>query len=355
MIDRESLSSLPRAGEAIKPRPTMRDVAALAGVGLKTVSRVINDEPGVSEETAARVRRAVDQLDYLPNLTASNLRRSSGKTSTIGLLLENVANPFSSALHRAVEDVARIRGTEVFAGSVDEVAERERSLAATFAARRVDGLIIMPASHDHSYLLNNRRSGMAFVFVDRPPEFFDADAVLCDNRAGAAEGVRHLLLQGHRRIAYLGDLESIWTAQGRYSGYLDAHRSVNAPVNPALIARNLHTADAAETATIELLDQPRPPTAIFASQNLLTVGAVRALRSAGLQRTVAVVGFDDFMLADLLDPPITVVAQDPATMGTLAATYLFARLDGDASPPTRHVVPTTLIVRGSGEIRPADS
>ena len=187
-------------------RPTMRDVAALARVGLKTVSRVINGEPGVSPELRARVQRAIDQLDYLPNLTASSLRRSSGRSATIGLILENVANPFSSGLHRAIGDVAWARGVQVFSGSVDEDAIRERLLVSTFAGRRVDGLVVVPASHDHSYLLGHKQAGTAIVFVDRPAEFLDVDAIVSDNRGGSEEAVRHLLAVGHRRIAYLGDL-----------------------------------------------------------------------------------------------------------------------------------------------------
>src|SRR5687768_2849456 len=129
-----------------RARPTMRDVAALAGVGLKTVSRVVNGESGVSAELAARVHRAVTQLDYRPNMAASNLRRSDGKSAAIGVLLEDLANPYSAAVHRAIEDAARGRRVVVFASSLDEDAERERTLAESFLARRVDGLIVAPAS-----------------------------------------------------------------------------------------------------------------------------------------------------------------------------------------------------------------
>ena len=160
------------------PRPTIRDVAALARVGLKTVSRVINGEPGVSPELRARVTRAIDQLGYRPNLTASSLRRTDGKTATVGTVLGNVANPFSAALQRAVEDAAREHGVMVYAGSADDDGGRERALAASYVAHRVDGLIIMPVNADQSYLVNERRSGLAVVFVDRPPRFLDADAVV---------------------------------------------------------------------------------------------------------------------------------------------------------------------------------
>ncbi|MGH3142425.1 MAG: LacI family DNA-binding transcriptional regulator, partial [Gaiellales bacterium] len=135
----------------------MLDVAALAGVGLATVSRVVNGKPGVSDATYARVRAAIEQLDYRYDMHASILRRSDRKTGTIGLVLEDVANPVMSALHRAVEDCARARGMLVFAGSCDEDGNREREFISALRARRVEGLIIAPAGSDHSYLLPELR------------------------------------------------------------------------------------------------------------------------------------------------------------------------------------------------------
>ena len=147
----------------------MRQVAALAKVSIKTVSRVVNREPGVSPRLAKRVLAATERLSYRHNLTASSLRRSDGRSATIGVVLEDVANPFSSALHRSIEDVAVGRDVLVLAGSSDEDGERERKLVSAFASRRVDGLVIQPSSHDHSYLLRERRAGTPVVFVDRPP------------------------------------------------------------------------------------------------------------------------------------------------------------------------------------------
>jgi LacI family transcriptional regulator len=330
----------------------MREVAALAGVSLKTVSRVINAEPAVSPELASRVHAAVERLDYRHNRTASSLRRSDGRSAAIGVLLEDVANPFSSTLHREIENVALKRGVLVFAGSSDEDAARERSLIAEFTSRRVDGLIIVPASHDHSYLLSERRAGTALVFVDRPAGFLDADTVLSDNRGGTREGIAHLLAGGHRRIGYLGDLQTIATAAWRYEGYSTGLTANRVKVDPALVRLDLRGIERAEAAAAELLAMTEPPTAIFAGQNLLTIGAYRALRRLGLHHKVALVGFDDFLLADLLEPGITVVAQDPAALGRTAVELLFRRIDGDRSPSIHEVVPTRLIERGSGELRP---
>jgi len=202
-----------------RPRPTMRDVAALARVSVTTVSRVINGEPGVSAHLALRVGAAIEQLNYRHNLTASSLRRADGRSATIGVVLEYIANPFDSMLHRAIEEFAIKRGVLVLGGSVEEDEVRERELIAALASRRVDGLVIMPAGHDHSYLLNERIAGMPMVFLDRPPAFLDADTVMTDNLEGVRRGVRHLVSHGHKRIGYIGDLLTITTAQLRVEGY----------------------------------------------------------------------------------------------------------------------------------------
>ncbi len=333
----------------------MRDVAALAGVSLKTVSRVLNDEPGVSPAMSDRVRAAAHEISFRLDLGARSLRRSDRRTATIGLVLENVDNPFSSALHRAVEDVARARGVAVFAGSLDEDPVRERELVAAFSSRRVDGLLVMPTGDDHAYLARERQAGTPFVFVDRSPGQLDADVVLSDNRDGARTGVEHLVAHGHRRIGFLGDLLRISTATERYDGYLDAMRAAGLPVARRKAVHTAVTVGAAEAAAVGLLQSDDPPTALFTAQNLVTIGALRALRRLGVHREVALVGFDDFPLADLLDPPVTVVAQDPHTIGRLAAERLFHRIDGDGGAYVTEVVRTRLVTRGSGEIPPPGS
>jgi LacI family transcriptional regulator len=331
----------------------MLDVAALAGVALKTVSRVVNGEPGVSPALEAKVRRAIEQLNYRRDANASMLRRLGGKTQTIGLVLEDVANPFSSALHRAIEDSARARNVLVFAGSCDEDPRRERELIGSFRDRRVDGIIVVPAGHDHAYLYDEQRAGTALVFVDRPAGHLDADSVASNNVGGAVEAVEHLLAHGHRRIAFLGDLPSISTAEERLQGYTQALEQAGIDVDSALIRTGLRDPEAAARAVAELLALPDPPTGLFTSQNLLTIGGIQALRSAALEHRIALIGFDDVALSDVLDPAISVVAQDTQAIGRSAAELLFRRLDGDASPSVHLVVPVNLIARGSGEIRPS--
>jgi LacI family transcriptional regulator len=348
----DSSASAASSAEHLRARPTMRDVAALAGVSLKTVSRVVNHEHGVSGDLVAKVEKAASQLDYRPNLTASNLRRSDRKTATWGLLLEDVANPFSSAVHRGVEEKARELGVAVFAASMDEDPERERELVSTFSSRRVDALIIAPTATEHAYLANEVRNGIAVVFVDRPPLGIDADCVVTDNRESAASATRHLIEHGHQRIAFVGDYSSIITANERYLGYLDAMAAAGVQVRPEFVVRDVHDPAQSADAVRTLLSRDQTPTAIFAAQNLITMGAVEALRAAGAQYRVALVGFDDFAMANLLEPAVTVVAQDPRAIGRLAATLVSERLANPSAPVSVHVVPSVLIARGSGEIRP---
>lgn len=333
-------------------RPTIRQVAALAGVGIKTVSRVINGEPNVSEATTARVLDAVRTLRYEPDIHAGNLRRSDRKTHTIGLLVGNVANPFSGLLHRAIEDAAAARGTAVIASSLDDDPQRERGAVGALLRRRVDGLILTTIDKSQSYLGAEQERGTALVFVDREPNGISADSIVSDNAPGASTATAHLIAHGHRRIAFLGDRREIRTARERKRGFLEELGRAGIPAEDAYMFDDLNDETVAREAVFRMLAGPQPPTALFSSQNLLTIGAIRALRERGLHHDVALVGFDDIALADLLEPGVTVIAQDPTRIGELAAQRLFARLDGDRAPEQVYTVPTRLIVRGSGEIAP---
>lgn len=330
-------------------RPTMNDVARAAGVSLKTVSRVVNGEPTVDLALVARVRAAISSLNYRRHLGASMLRRKDRRTGTIGLLIEDVGDPFSAALHRAVEDAARPRGVHVLTGSLDEDPDRERDLVRALARRHADGLILAPAGPDQGYLATELPPDIPVVFVQGPATGFAGDSVLTRDAAGSTQAIRHLIAYGHRRIAFLGARPDVATTRERRRGYLSALEATG--LRPVVID-DLHSSQAAEAATRNLFRRPRPPTALFTGRNLITIGAVRALRLLGRHRDAALVGFDDFPLADLLEPAVTVVAQDPAAMGRAAARALFERIDGETAEPREISIATTLIPRGSGELRP---
>ena len=330
----------------------MLDVAKESGTSLKTVSRVVNGEAGVNPDLVVKVERAVKKLHYRHNLTAGSLRRLGGKTKTIGLLLENVSNPFSAALHRSVEDSARSRGIDVLTGSLDGDSQRERELINGFVARRVDGLIVVPSSDDHKYLTTERRAGTHFVFIDRPALNFNSDTVTATNSAGVEEAVTSLVGLGHTRIAYLGDAEAIFTAKERHNGYRKALRTAKIPVDKDLEKLGFVDESEIESFLIGLRSRQNRPTAIFTGQNIITLVAIRVLRSKNLHHKIALIGFDDLPLADLLDPAIALVTQDIHVMGSIAAQLLFDRIDGAKTPFEERVVPTTFAQRASGLIKP---
>ena len=331
-------------------RPTMREVAAVAGVSLSTVSRVVNGGAGVRPDLVERVRDAVELLGYRHNLTASSLRRADRLSATIGVIVEDVSNPFFGSVHRGVEDVARGRGVLTLVGSSDEDPDRERELADSFMARGVDGLIIASAVRDNAYLMRERAAGVALAFVDRPPRFIDADAVVSDNVGGARMAVEHLIAAGHRRIGYLGDRPDIFTAAERLRGYREALAGHDIAEDLDLVRHPQFRGVDADETTVAMLEGKNPPTALFTGQNLISMGAVRAVHSRGLQHEIALAGFDDIPMADVIQPGVTVVAQDPLALGRAAAELLFARLDGYDGPAREIVVPTRLVERGSGEL-----
>lgn len=338
--------------DGAKNRPTMRHVAALAGVGIKTVSRVMNDEAGVSEATRQRVLSASQQLNYQLDMAAGSLRRAGRQTLSIGLLLPSVANPFSGEIHRALEDTLAVRGIAVFAASLDDDPEREKALVAAFLGRRVDGLVLTPIAKSQSYVIPEHSRDLPMVFIDREPVGIEADAVVTDNAIGAARAAAHLMAQGHIKLAYLGDRTDIQTARERRRGFIEELGRAGIATSAVPVLEGLHDEESAHRAAVELLSSENPPTAIFSSQNLVTFGVMRALKELGASRKVALVGFDDFTLADMMDPGITVIAQHPERIGKLAAERLLARIDGDDRAPQTYVIPTELIQRGSGEIRP---
>jgi LacI family transcriptional regulator len=331
----------------------MKDVAALAGVSLSTVSRVVNGAD-VDAKLAAQVQDAARLLGYRRDHAASMLRRADRQSSSVGLIYEDVSNPLFSSMHRGVEEVARRRGVLIFAASSDDDPAAEHALAQAFSERGVDGLIVVPAGDDHSYLAREREAGTALVFVDRPPKLLEADTVLTDNADGVRRAVARMIDLGHRRIGYLGDRQRIYTAAERYRGYREALAAAGIAEEPALVRLDLVDSDVAQAAADDLMTSGEPPTALLAGQNLITIGAVHALRELGRQHSVALIAFDDLTLADAVEPGLTVMAQDPIALGRRTAELLFSRIDGFDGPPRTEVVPTILIARGSGEITPPD-
>lgn len=326
-------------------RPTLRDVAREARVSIKTVSRVVNGEPGVSPATASRVAEVVGKLGYRPNELARSLQ--GRRSRTIGLVIADVSNPFYAACVKAVEETARRHDYMVILCASDEDAETERAYIRLLVQRRVDGLLLVPAADGQEYLKQERAAGLPIVALDRPAEGVSTDTVVVQNRTGTRDAIKHLIGHGHRRIALVGDDERLYTTRMRLEGYREALLEAGLEEISRVGARD--AASAAE-ASRELLRLPEPPTAIFAMNNLITVGVLQALDQAGasVPQDMAFIGFDDFELAAVLRPRLTLVRQPAAELGRQAAELVLGRLEAKRrTKPRRVVLQTQLIVRES--------
>lgn len=294
-----------------------------------------------------RLLEASRALRYERNDLAASLRHRA-RSFTLGLVIEDVANPFYSAIAQAVEESARERSSLLVTASAREDPRRERELVMALLRRRVDALLVVPTGTDPGYIRDAGFSSKT-VFLDRPPAKTKADTVLAENGAGARRAVEHLLAGGHSRIAFVGDDARLFTARERLTGYRGALRRAGVDVEPQLVSVGNGTSAAAKQVTVDLLalSPARGPTAIVAGNNRCTVGVLHALN--GQRKRVALVGFDDFELADLLG--VTVVRADPYRLGQLGAELAFDRIDGEEGEPQRVVVSVELVPRGSGEIR----
>jgi LacI family transcriptional regulator len=333
----------------VPERVTLRDVAEIAAVSPKTVSRVVNGDAHVTPSTRARVQQAITDLGFQPNLVARSLR--VGRADVIGLVVESLADPFFARLTSAVEQAAHERGLAVMVSSVGNRApEREAVVVESLLVRQVAGLIVAPMAQSHTYLAGARQR-TPIVFVDRLPEGISSDAVLVDDLAAGATATRHLLDHGHRRVAFLGSELRNPTTRLRLAGYRRALAERGLTGDESLVAVGAGSAREAGEAAERLLAGRRPPTAIFSSNMRCSLGLVPLLHSSG-RTDVAVVSFDDFPMADSLVPAVTVIDHDPDVIGRAAAERLFRRLEDLDAPAETVVVPVRLVPRGSGELRP---
>jgi LacI family transcriptional regulator, galactose operon repressor len=334
---------------------TMRDVARVAGVSAKTVSRVFNEDPHVTEETRERVRWAMQKLNYVPNLLARSFR--AGADAAVGLAVPDIADPFFAAMTGSIEVDLVGRGmavviTSLFhAGRGELAAERERTALEALLRRQISGLIVACVSADQSYLAPWQER-TPLVFVDRAPKGLSGVYVIEDDLGGAREAVTHLIGHGHRRVAFLGVSTPVTTTRRRLKGYRTALAENGLDISPDLICMPAESADEAAAELVKRLAAPNAPTAVFSSNIPCTMALIQALQRA--ERTdIALVGFGDFPMAAALDPAVTVVDQDPARLGHTAVERLLQRIeDPDNESRRRTVLPVRLIPRGSGELRP---
>lgn len=328
------------AGSGPAPRPRMQDIAEALGMSIKTVSRALSGEPRVKPSTRARVLAEAERLGFLRNDIAAGLRRTAQTMRTIGVVLGDLANPFFPPMLHGIHSVAARHGYLVLTGDSEGNAATEREAIQAMLAQRVSGVIIAPVGTDFGYLKQEVEFGSAIVFIDSTAPGLDTDAVITTNTASTRYGVEHLISRGHRRIGYLGHPHSGYGAPKRWLGYCQALRGAGIPVDDAIVRRGLTTDAQALAATTELLSLADPPTALFADNNRLTLGALQS--PAYARSPVELVGFDRFDLAAQLS--VSVIDSDPYRVGSLGADLLFKRLGDRDRPPTHVSVRAKLIV-----------
>jgi LacI family transcriptional regulator len=329
---------------------TMRDVARVAGVSAKTVSRVFNDDPHVTEETRERVRWAMQKLNYVPNMLARSFR--TGADAAVGLAVPDIGDPFFAEMTSSIEVDLVGRGMAVVVTSLGRGVDSERSALEALLRRQISGLIVACVSADQAYLAPwQERTPM--VFVDRAPRGLSGVYVIEDDLGGARRAVAHLASHGHRRVAFFGVSTPVTTTHRRLKGYRSAVAENGLDDSPDLVCIPAESADEAAAEMVKRLEAPDAPTAVFSSTILCTMSLVLALQRAG-RTDVALVGFGDIPMAAALAPAVTVIDQNPAWLGRVAVERLVQRIEDPGAPLRRRtVLPVHLIPRGSGELPPS--
>lgn len=322
----------------------IRDVAHRAGVSPATASRALNGSATVSDELKTRVLEAAAALGYRPNNLARSLRRQ--RTDTIGVIVSDIANPHHSEAVRVMEDAASHAGWRLILCNSDERVDKQRTYLELLADERVGAVILSAADEAGSGMDALLDLGIPVVAFDRVIDDPRVDAVTCDNEAGVRALTRHLIDLGHRRIAFVGGRPQVATGSGRLAGYRAAMQA--AGLRPVVEAADFR-ADRAEFATRRLLRRRRRPTALVVANNTMAVGALRAVREAGLAvpHDVAIATVDDPVWAELMDPPLTALAQPVRGMAEAAVRLVLERVAGERQDAVRIVLPMELRVRRS--------
>jgi LacI family transcriptional regulator len=324
---------------------TIADVAQAAGVSVATVSRVLSGSGRVSPARAERVRAAAATLGYQPSGPARALRRQ--RTMVWAAIIADIENPFFTSMVRGIEDVAVAEQHRLVLCNSDEDLDKEAAYVDIAIGERVAGVVIAVASTTESALEPLLARNIPVVAVDRRPQQVGIDSVMVDDRAGAEQATSHLLSGGARRVGCITGPTRISTAGNRLAGYKDALRAHSVRAEPALVQRGDFRQEGGYRAARVLLDSRSRPDALFVANNLMTLGALQAIREAGLRipDDIAIVGFDDAPWTTLLNPQLSVVAQPTYEIGRQAARLLAT---ASADLPARHLtLAPTLIVRDS--------
>ena len=335
---------------------TLKDVAKHANVSVATVSRVLNHPETVSLEKRMRVERAIKELKFQPSRVARRLRVGAGQSKLIGFVIPDIQNPFYVDVVRGVEDTASAAGYAFIMSSFSQNEAKERVYLDIMRSESVDGLIVAPAHEHDRAVLDLVQSGLPVVCIDRVLADVEVDAVVVDNYRGARDAIEHLIELGHRRIAYISGPQQIPTYRERQRGYEDALTSHGIEVDQDLVRVGDSTHRSGRLLTEELLNIARPPTAIFAGNNLITLGTLEYLHLHGIRvpDDVSVIGFDDMYWAISLNPPLTAVNQPGYEIGRRAADMLFQRIADPGRSHAKVVLNANLVVRKSCGPPPAE-
>lgn len=322
----------------------MSDVARHASVSQATVSRVLNGDESVGLVYRRRVMRAIEELGYRPNRLAQSLRRQ--RTAAIGVVVSDIENPHFSEMVRAVEDHAYRQGYRVLVCNTDESAEKQRSYLEELMEERVVGVIISPSDPAGSEISQLLEADIPVVAFDREVNDQRADTVIADNLAGARTAVERLADHGHERITFVSGLRRVESGAERLDGY---ELSMKARGFHPHVAQGDFRVDAAHQAVAEALASKERPSALIVGNNLMTIGALGAIREAGLRipEDVAIIAFDDPLWAGFLNPPLTTLAQPVRRMAAEAMELLLERVGGASREPRRTVHTFELRVRSS--------
>ena len=327
--------------------PTVKEVARKAGVSTASVSRALSGSAGVREPLRSRILEAARVLSYRPNRAARDLRVRSSRA--VGVLIPDIENPFYTSLVCGIEDVLSKTDFSLLLASYNEDPEQEARRLEVFRAEGVCGLIFAASRTPSSIYSELERDGLTLVAVSRSVPRIRADEVTVASRDGAYVATSHLIKLGHKRIAMINGPTVFPTARDREAGYVEALREAGLPVREDLLVHCAFKQAAGHEAMEQFLNLPKPPTAIFAASNLLTLGALQAIheRNLSIPDQIAVVGFDDMPWAMSLRPPLTTVAQPAFEAGRTAAEMLLARVREPSLPRRQVVLETRLIVRSS--------
>jgi len=330
-------------------QPTVKEVAALAGVSPMTASRTIAGGTNVRPELQDRVLEAVRALGYRRNENARRMRAGE-PSGLVGVAITNLGNPYYGNFALGVEEIAATHGRRIVLGNTAEDTQRERRLIADLIGRQVEGLILVPTGQEAAHLQHGL-GDTPLVLASRTVPGVDVDTVVLDDVGGAYRGTRVLLDGGHRRIAFLGNVTSVFTGRRRYAGFTRALAEFDLVPDATLVKRDQQDVETARRAMSDLLDLADAPTAIFCANNRNTIGALKEIgarirASNPASGLPAIVSFDDFELAEMMPVPVTVVDHDPRELGREAARLLFTRLAGDrfAGPPRHVELPTRIRV-----------